>query len=201
MTTVNGILVETIHDKSDLGTGIANADEVPVWDVSAGNTRMVSRANFVGATLTGGGTVATGGFTLTVPQTGTAALRDAANTFTGVQTVPRLEVDDANHYIDTDAAGALAFTSQRISMLDNATIALGMFIEFVFVLDASTGNGALFLLRGGVNSVQEIFDPSAVFTTTKDTAASYNVYYEAGNYYIQNKRGGTRNVTLFTLVA
>lgn len=36
--------------------------------------------------LTGGGTIATGGFTFTVPATGTAALRGVANTFTAAQT-------------------------------------------------------------------------------------------------------------------
>lgn len=37
--------------------------------------------------ITGGGTIALGGFTLTVPATGTAALRGAANVFTAAQTV------------------------------------------------------------------------------------------------------------------
>jgi hypothetical protein len=36
---------------------------------------------------TGGGSIATGGFTLTLPATGTAALRDTANTFTAAQTI------------------------------------------------------------------------------------------------------------------
>jgi hypothetical protein len=36
---------------------------------------------------TGGGSIATGGFTLTVPATGTAALRGTANTFTAAQTI------------------------------------------------------------------------------------------------------------------
>lgn len=37
--------------------------------------------------VTGGGTVATGGFTLTVPATGTAALLNVANVFTASQTI------------------------------------------------------------------------------------------------------------------
>ncbi len=131
---------------------------------------------------------------------GLFAQKALANTFTGAQRVPKLEVDDASHYIDTDAAGALALTSVRASLADNATLALGYDIKFIFIVDATNGNGALFMLRGGVNSVQEIFDPSAVFTATKDTASSFNVYYESSNYYIQNKRGAARNLALFTLV-
>lgn len=64
-------------------TSVASNDEIPIWDVSAAQLKKVARSDLVGATLTGGGTIATGGFTLTVPASGTAALRDANNTFTG----------------------------------------------------------------------------------------------------------------------
>ena len=56
------------------GTGIANA---------AGSTLTLGAAT----TITGGGTVALGGFTLTVPATGTAALLATANVFTTTQMV------------------------------------------------------------------------------------------------------------------
>jgi len=49
-------------------------DLVPVWDTSAAQTLKIRRDVFVGATITGGGTIALGGYTLTVPATGTAAL-------------------------------------------------------------------------------------------------------------------------------
>jgi hypothetical protein len=49
------------------GTGVNNAGTI---------------TNATATTITGGGTLALGGFTLTVPATGTAALRDVANTFT-----------------------------------------------------------------------------------------------------------------------
>ncbi len=132
---------------------------------------------------------------------GLFARLSAANVFSSAQRVPRLEVDDASHYIDTDAAGALTLNSVRVTLADSATLALGYDIKLLFILDATNGNGALFMLRGGVNGVQEIFDPSAVFSGTKDTSSSFNVYYESSNYYIQNKRGASKNVTLFTLVA
>jgi hypothetical protein len=54
------------------GTGVNNAGTL----TNASNT-----------TITGGGTVALGGFTLTVPATGTAALLATANVFTAVQKV------------------------------------------------------------------------------------------------------------------
>lgn len=61
-------------------------DFVPIWDVAAGQSKKATIANIINARLTGGGIVATGGFTLTVPATGTAALRGVAQSFTATQT-------------------------------------------------------------------------------------------------------------------
>lgn len=65
----------------------AAGDLIPYWDVAAGAAKKAVRSAVIGATITGAGTIATGGYTLTVPATGTAALRDVANTFTANQTV------------------------------------------------------------------------------------------------------------------
>lgn len=72
-TTTTGVVASQAVPipSADGGTGVANAGTL----TNASNT-----------TITGGGTVALGGFTLTVPATGTAALRGVANTFTQPQT-------------------------------------------------------------------------------------------------------------------
>ena len=44
----------------------ASGDLVAIWRVGDGDTRAITKANFMGGVLTGGGTIATGGFTLTV---------------------------------------------------------------------------------------------------------------------------------------
>lgn len=77
---------ETIHDQG-LVTSAAAGDEIALWVVASNVLRRITKANFMGAALTGGGTIVTGGYTLTVPATGTAALRDMANTFTQPQTI------------------------------------------------------------------------------------------------------------------
>lgn len=75
----------------------ASNDLLPIVDVSdttqaaSGTTKKIVSAYFAQtngsvATITGGGTISLGGFTLTVPATGTAALRGVANTFTGANT-------------------------------------------------------------------------------------------------------------------
>lgn len=88
------------------------SDEIPIWDVTASQAKKATINNIINARLTGGGsiatggftltlggtssingtlsgagTVATGGFTLTVPATGTAALLGTAQTFTKGQIV------------------------------------------------------------------------------------------------------------------
>lgn len=64
-TTINGLTATT--------SAVA-ADEIPMWVTGSAVTRKITKANFLGGAMTGGGTIATGGFTLTVPATGTAAL-------------------------------------------------------------------------------------------------------------------------------
>lgn len=44
----------------------ASGDLIAIWRVGDGDTRAITKANFMGGVLTGGGTIATGGFTLTV---------------------------------------------------------------------------------------------------------------------------------------
>ncbi len=63
----------TVDGLAELASPAAN-DEIGIWDVSAGQYLKIRRDTLVGGTVTGGGTIATGGYTLTVPATGTAAL-------------------------------------------------------------------------------------------------------------------------------
>jgi hypothetical protein len=92
-TTVNGL--------PQIASPVS-ADKVSAWDTSAGTAGYIEVGDLNGGTLTGDGTIATGGYTLTVPATGTAALRDVANTFTATQTFNRA---DANEVRADSAAG------------------------------------------------------------------------------------------------
>lgn len=77
---------KTINDLT-VTTSAASSDLIPLWVAGSSVTRKITKANFMGGVLSGAGTIATAGFTLTLPATGTAALREAANTFTAVQTI------------------------------------------------------------------------------------------------------------------
>lgn len=52
-------------------TSAASGDFLLLWRTSNGDTRKITKANFLGFTATGGGTIATGGNTLTVSGTST----------------------------------------------------------------------------------------------------------------------------------
>lgn len=61
-------------------------DWLEIEDEVTGGSFKIRKSNLLGALLSGGGVVDTAGFTLTVPATGAAALRDVAQTFSAAQT-------------------------------------------------------------------------------------------------------------------
>lgn len=56
---------KTIHEQT-LTTSADASDEVLIWVVASGLTKRITKSNFVGGVLTGGGTIATGGYALTI---------------------------------------------------------------------------------------------------------------------------------------
>lgn len=60
---------ETLNQSPTIGA-IDDADLLWVWDTSASALNKVARSNLVGATITGGGTIATNGATFTIPSGG-----------------------------------------------------------------------------------------------------------------------------------
>jgi hypothetical protein len=95
------------------------------------------------------------------------------------------------------------FSGDPNVVLNNGVLDLGTNAVqgILTVLEVTNGNYAMFTLRGGTNSTQEITDPSGVFTGTAGTPASTNVYWSAGNtrYELQNTTGGTVTYRLFLI--
>lgn len=85
-----------------------------------------------------------------------------------------------------------------VTIAQDATAVIGVAANtcgWLFVI-TSEDVGAVYFLKGPTNGTAEIQDPFGFFTITKDTAASYNIYYDAGSssYLIQNKRTGSKVV-------
>lgn len=189
----------TIHSETS-GTPVG-ADEILYWSVGGGYQRRSTIASMIGATLTGSGTIATGGFTLTLtansslnghisgggtlalggytltaPATGTVVTADGTQTLT-------------NKTINNIKMTYVSLTNTQIAPLTTWT---PLTQSFLVVNDFSNGYFATFQVRGGANVTNEISDPSTKFSHTAGTGSSINVYYLGGTgYVIQNNSGGT----------
>lgn len=64
----------TVNDLTELAANPAANDVLPIWQVSTSQYKKITATNLFPFTVTGGGTIATGGFTFTVPKTGTGVV-------------------------------------------------------------------------------------------------------------------------------
>ena len=99
-------------------------------------------------TFSGNGTLATGGFTLTVPATGTAALLGTANTFTAAQTI------SGNLVVDTNTLFVNAATD-RVGIGTTSPSAglhlLGSGIQRELIIEATDNDPGFRLIRNDQN--------------------------------------------------
>lgn len=94
--------------------------------------------------------------------------------------------------ISPEAAG-----TGRVQVAVDGVISLGTTLEgFLFVVADEENAGAIIHFRGGGQATDEVSDPAGIFSVTKDTASSINLYWDAGNarYELQNKRASTITV-------
>jgi hypothetical protein len=131
-------------------------------------------------TTTGSGTIALGGFTLTVPATGTAALLGVANTFTAAQTVSGGTVTVSTPLLDlsqTWNAGAVAFTGIKANYTATAAAATSM------LMDLQVGGTSKFkvVANSATAGTQVIFSGNGASTTITQAASevSFNNGFSA----------------------
>jgi len=90
-----------------------------------------------------------------------------------------------------------SLSSSTIDLANGAVHVVPSFVGYIFIATNDDAS-ATFVLSGATNSVAETSDPTGVFSVTKGTASSYNVYYDVGNarYEIQNNRGSAKKIRL-----
>jgi hypothetical protein len=178
----------------------ANDDLVPIWDTSAGQLKQVRRDALNGGTLTGSGTVATGGFTLTVPATGSAALLGTVNVFTVGQTLPAARTSGTNT-INDDVA--ISFTPSGVTA---TALAAGSYAGLLLIWGrfGSGGNqGSVVAFRAGTSAFCAVVaQPSTLVaattgalagTTGTDGKLNVSVHTD-GAIYIENRTGAQINI-------
>lgn len=146
-------------------TSAATADEIPIWVAGSAVTRKITKANFLQGAFTGGGTVATGGFTLTVPATGTAALLATANVFTAAQTI-NTALATASFVVQrsgTDAVQLIAASADRgviMPTFDNGS-SYGPFVNIGRNSNASTPASGHIIIRNLSNQFYSLWVDAA----------------------------------------
>lgn len=138
-----------------LDNNIVDTDFVLYWKAASSVQRRASRASVVGATITGGGAIATGGYTLTVPATGTAALK------TGAPTAGRVASwSDANTVQD---AGYAATDVARLSVAQ--TFAANQRVDALLGVNAAPAAAAQALVASGSASARALRAKAAASPT------------------------------------
>jgi hypothetical protein len=200
---VTAMADQTIHDETVV-TSAAAADEILIWRAANNDTRRITKANFLGLTATGGGTFATGGFTLTlngdsaingtlaaagftltVPATGTAALLGTAQTFSATQTFAALTASGV-----ITANGQLKANDFLILTPETATIASGAITAtsslMVVDTEASAASDTLETINGGV-------DGAILIITQSNSSRDVTISMSLGN--IRNSASADRVFT------
>lgn len=147
------------------------------------------RATLFGATtaITGGGTIELGGFTLTVPATGSAALLATANVFTAAQAIT---IADSGTSTTTTLATlthnssgtpAASFGSRLLFNLDSATVddrnAIALDVTWVTATDASRKSAfsvSSVTAGGALTEVLRVVDPFSLVTLQRQASFNYS---------------------------
>jgi len=126
-----------------------------------------------------------------------------------------LVIHDVSDSTDKKITRSLFFTSEPIpfdgfimaggttTIANDASVGLTTVISgapasmngIVFIVNASTGQSAIYYMSGGNNTAVEMSDPANVFSPTSGTASSSNFYYSSG-YGLQNKTGSNKTYFL-----
>ena len=200
---------KTIHQLPVVTTA-ASGDEVAIWRAANSDTKRITKANFVGATITGGGTLATGGFTLTVggtssingnlsgpgftltvPATGTAALRDVANTFTQANTFAAATFGGATTFsAPATHTGQLNVNQFLVLTAANATLASDAITATATLMvvdtEAAAATDTLSTINGGI-------DGALIIIRQSNSARDILIDMTAGN--IRNHSLGNRQMS------
>lgn len=170
----------------------ASTDLVPFWDAAAGAAKKATRAKIVGATITGDGTIATGGYTLTVPATGTAALLGVANTFTANQSISgKLGIGTASptttlHVTRNVLPGAGVSTDDTATFEDSVSTTVNLVtattgISGVYFSDATRARGRV-NYNHSTNSM--LFYTAGLRRVTIDSAGNVGIGTDSPSYML-----------------
>lgn len=181
-----------------LAANVAADDEIPIWDKSAGQAKKITRANLVGAIINGNGVINTNGKTLAIPADGTSALREAAQTFTAIQTFSAgAAFGVLNSLLYRPSAGVLRQRLEWVTVAQNGLIVIASDTGWaiVHVFDATDGKFAMFAVEGGAGRL--IHGDANYFAGSGNTKIM--VFGLNGVVYLQNFFSDTKQISVWAL--
>lgn len=190
ITNGSGVASWTILPSAGGGTGVANAGTI----TNASNT-----------TITGGGTLALGGFTLTVPATGTAVLTTTDQSIAGVKTfTTNLNSTTSTNQNDSGGFGT-QYSFSKINITDSADVGTDFQNGFAVIQafnSASVKGGrvaGLFNLTAGTtnaanSNLNNVGLQSNIYTAGDANHSGTTSYYSFGAIASQTA-GATNNIT------
>lgn len=155
-------------------TDPATADEIEVYDASASQNKRLALSRLVrndgnGAQITGGGTIALGGYTLTVPATGTAALLGTTNIFSVAQTI-RVVGNNSELFLVDNASGEQVVFQNNSAAADwrvlttnggSATTKFSMSQAGLVSIGTLTRSGQLTVKAGSAGTIGMVVEAAA----------------------------------------
>lgn len=170
------------------GANVAANDEVPFWDVSAGQTKKTTRREFIGGVITGDGVINTNGKTLNVLSDGTSALLEAANAFTQQQTMPRLRSGSLGAISDDSAVSFMPTGSFGILVLLGSNLATA---SGILMYRCGSGSQCAVLAASAGTLLATVVDTVLTGTTGADGKITISANGGDGKIYVENRRGGS----------
>ncbi len=125
--------------------------------------------------ITGGGTISLGGFALTVPATGTAALLSASNTYTGTTNTFTLPTSTGTTTTSGIAIAGNSLTTGTGVYIASTSLTSGKIIDIqVSGTVAAAGHNVFNLLTTGANGTSAIATTAATIANTHSGTTSRN---------------------------
>jgi len=195
--TIDGLKIKDGYINQNLGVGAASAGE----KLEAGKDTDVSGIigrGFFGYNGTHSDTIIASHIDFKLYP----MVRQSSSGHTYIDTGGTLTLSASGSGIAQITVTGLALTSGKtlttiyVSDTDSDTndvLSTGITAKFALVLIKETSGNKFCIFRiKGDNSAPVIIDGDAEFTVTKDTASSYNFYYESDQYKLQNKVGDNK---------
>lgn len=121
------------------------------------------------------------------------------DTTNGIVLLDKLQIGAATAQLYRYAAGVMRQQIEGVSLANNATMIVNNDSAYglVWVFNQSDGPTGLIGVAGGAGTL--IYGSGAAFSGTAGNAGTVNVYGSGGKVYVENKRGATKTLAVWSL--